>query len=62
MKSDINTCAQLGADGVVFGCLKMDGRVDVQLTEQLLAIAKQHVSLVEALIMQLEVKASMKCV
>jgi copper homeostasis protein CutC len=46
MKSDISACAQLGADGVVFGCLKMDGRVDVQLTQQLLAVAKQHVSLV----------------
>eukprot|EP00775_Hariotina_reticulata_P013722 gene13722-13844_t len=42
MKSDISVCARLGADGVVLGCLTVDGQVDMQLTGQLLAVAKHH--------------------
>lgn len=40
MKEDINICRQLGADGVVFGCLTEDGEVDREVNARLLECAK----------------------
>ena len=40
MEQDIVTAKQLGADGVVFGLLNEDGRVDVARTHQLVEIAR----------------------
>lgn len=37
MLEDIRACAQLGADGVVSGCLSPDGTVDAPHTARLLA-------------------------
>lgn len=43
MLADIEACSDLGADGVVIGCLQPDGAVDVAATQQLVHKAKQHV-------------------
>ncbi len=43
MFSDIEACSDLGADGVVIGCLQPDGAVDVAATKQLVDKARQHV-------------------
>ena len=40
MEADIEMCRQLGADGVVFGCLTADGDVDMESNARLLACAK----------------------
>jgi len=40
MKRDVLTAKQLGADGVVFGILKPDGRVDTARTHCLVALAQ----------------------
>jgi len=40
MQQDVATAKQLGADGVVFGLLNEDGRVDVARTHQLVEIAR----------------------
>jgi len=40
MRQDVLTAKRLGADGVVFGILKDDGRVDVERTCQLLELAR----------------------
>ncbi|HZQ19480.1 MAG TPA: copper homeostasis protein CutC [Terriglobales bacterium] len=40
MEQDVLIAKQLGADGVVFGVLKEDGRVDVQKTRHLVALAR----------------------
>jgi len=40
MEQDILTAKQLGADGVVFGILTEDGRVDVDPTQRLVNIAR----------------------
>lgn len=37
MKSDVNTCRVLAADGIVFGALTKDGEVDVNACKALLA-------------------------
>lgn len=36
MLTDINACRDLGADGVVFGCLTREGKVDVPLCQRLI--------------------------
>jgi hypothetical protein len=41
MLEDIAQCAALGADGVVTGCLKADGSVDMDTTARLLAAARR---------------------
>lgn len=40
MKEDIRVCKELGADGVVFGILHPDGRVDTERTAQLVKLAR----------------------
>jgi copper homeostasis protein len=40
MEQDVLIAKQLGADGVVFGILKEDGRVDVERTRHLIALAR----------------------
>jgi len=40
MQQDVATAKQLGADGVVFGLLNEDGRVDVARTHQLVELAR----------------------
>ncbi len=39
MFEDIKTCGELGADGVVLGCLKLDGTVNIPRTKQLVEYA-----------------------
>lgn len=39
MKTDVQLCKDLGCDGVVFGLLRKDGRVDVDRTAQLVESA-----------------------
>ncbi len=39
MKSDIETAKQLGADGVVFGILEPNGKVNIEVTKELVQIA-----------------------
>ena len=41
MADDLRHAAELGVDGVVFGCLR-DGEVDLGLTERLVRLAKQE--------------------
>ena len=41
MAEDIRICRELGADGVVFGCLRSDGSLDTEANARLLEIA-QH--------------------
>ncbi len=40
MQRDIETAKKEGADGVVFGILKLDGTVDVKRTKQLVEVAR----------------------
>lgn len=40
MAADIAVCRQLGVDGVVFGCLKADGTIDVEKNRYLLECAR----------------------
>jgi copper homeostasis protein len=40
MERDVLTAKQLGADGVVFGILQEDGRVDISKTRQLVDLAR----------------------
>ena len=40
MEQDVSTAKQLGADGVVFGILKEDGRVDVPRVRRLIEVAQ----------------------
>ena len=40
MKSDIMVARELGADGVVFGCLTADGDVDMPLCRQLMDVSE----------------------
>ncbi len=40
MLTDIEACRQLGADGVVFGCLTRNGDVDMPLCQRLMQAAK----------------------
>ena len=40
MKLDIDMCRQLGADGVVFGCLNTQGNVDIEACQTLLSHAE----------------------
>ncbi len=40
MAIDIDICKQLGIDGVVFGCLKSDGTIDVEANGMLMAHAR----------------------
>ena len=40
MRRDLLMAKQLGADGVVFGFLDLDGNVDVQKTRELVALAR----------------------
>jgi copper homeostasis protein len=40
MREDIRLAKELGADGVVFGCLTADGNVDARHTEELLQLAR----------------------
>ncbi len=40
MEQDVLTVKQLGADGVVFGILKEDGRVDLERTRHLVQLAR----------------------
>jgi copper homeostasis protein len=40
MEQDVSTAKQLGADGVVFGILKEDGRVDVPRVRRLIEVAR----------------------
>src|SRR5436190_12463412 len=40
MEQDVLAAKQLGADGIVFGILQEDGRVDVPRTRQLVGIAR----------------------
>jgi copper homeostasis protein len=40
MRRDIVSAKQLGADGVVFGILDVDGRVDVERTRRLIELAR----------------------
>jgi len=39
MFENIKTCRELGADGVVLGCLKLDGTINIQRTKQLVDYA-----------------------
>lgn len=45
MAEDIRICRELGADGVVFGCLRPDGSLDTEANARLLEIAKNLPSL-----------------
>lgn len=40
MKQDILACKEVGADGVVIGCLNPDGTVDIEKTAELVALAR----------------------
>ena len=40
MEEDIRVCKELGADGVVFGCLTQEARVDVEACRRLMRAAK----------------------
>ncbi|XP_039631001.1 copper homeostasis protein cutC homolog [Polypterus senegalus] len=40
MKTDIHLCKSNGADGLVFGALTEDGRIDAELSMELLAISR----------------------
>ena len=40
MEEDIDIARELGADGVVFGCLKADGSIDIEANRHLLEHAK----------------------
>ena len=40
MKQDVLTAKQLGADGVVFGILREDGRIDIERTRLLVDLAR----------------------
>lgn len=40
MQEDIKVCKELGANGVVFGLLHRDGRVDVERTKQLIGLSR----------------------
>lgn len=40
MKYDIEAVKEIGADGVVFGCLKTDGSIDIKTLEKLLHVSK----------------------
>lgn len=40
MEHDIEVARQLGADGVVFGCLRKDGSIDLEANRQLMEKAK----------------------
>ena len=40
MEEDIRMCRQLGADGVVFGCLTAEGNVDMDLNRRLMKCAE----------------------
>ena len=41
MAEDIRICRELGADGVVFGCLRPDGSLDTDANKRLLETAKK---------------------
>lgn len=45
MAEDIRICQELGADGVVFGCLRSDGSLDTEANARLLETAKNLPSL-----------------
>ncbi len=40
MRTDVRTAKELGADGVVIGCLKADGSVDTARTAELIQLAR----------------------
>lgn len=40
MEEDIRACRQLGADGVVIGCLKADGSIDTEANSRLIEAAQ----------------------
>ena len=40
MEEDVRICRELGADGVVIGCLRADGSLDIDACRRLIAIAK----------------------
>ena len=40
MAADIDVCRELGVDGVVFGCLRADGTIDVEKNRYLMDCAK----------------------
>jgi copper homeostasis protein len=40
MREDIRTAKELGADGIVFGCLTADGDIDVDLCRELTQLAR----------------------
>lgn len=40
MEEDIRMCKDLGVDGVVFGCLTEDGKVDIEKNQRLMACAQ----------------------
>ena len=42
MLDDIRICRELGADGVVFGCLRPDGTLDTEANARLLEAARQR--------------------
>ena len=46
MAEDIHVCRELGADGVVFGCLRPDGSLDTEANARLLSIANCQLSTV----------------
>lgn len=48
MLADIQACSELGAHGVVIGCLRPDGAVDVGATKQLVDKARHHVGPLQA--------------
>jgi copper homeostasis protein len=45
MLADIRACKQLGAHGVVVGCLRPDGSVDTATTQELVEEARNLVRL-----------------
>ncbi len=40
MKKDIELCKEIGVHGVALGALKADGTIDLELTKELIALAK----------------------
>ena len=42
MKQDIQLCGELGCDGVVFGVLTSDHKVDIAINKELITLAKQQ--------------------